>query len=65
MEEAWPKAPTAYQASKQFCEADWNLAQARVVASVDKPIDGNRHERRKIAAIERGLRKSLQKRANP
>lgn len=65
MIEYWPKAPTAYQASKQFCEADWNLAQARVVASAEKPIDGNRHERRKIAAIERGLRKRMQKEAKP
>lgn len=65
MIEYWPKAPTAYRASNQFCEADWNLAQVRVVASADEPIEGNRHERRRIAAIERGLRKRLQKEAKP
>ena len=65
MNEIWPKALTDYQSSNRFCESDWNLAQARVVASADEPIEGNRHERRKIAAIERGLRKRLQKEAKP
>jgi hypothetical protein len=55
----------AYKASNSFWEVEYNLAQARVVAGVDEPIEGNRHERRRVTAIERGLRKRLQKEAKP